>query len=255
MGTTDRLATEQVFHDRQAAGRAPRFADADALCFSDDCYLNHETWIRPAFARLGPLAGLSVLDFGCGHGMAAVVLARCGARVTAFDLSPGYLVEARQRALANGVAVAFVQADGARLPFPAACFDRVWGNAVLHHLEPRGAARELYRVLKPGGVAVFCEPWGGNPLLSFARLRLPYPGKERTADEEPLHRRHVALLREVFPDLSVEGFQFVSMLRRVLHPGRVVAALDRFDSVALKRVPILQQFCRYVVLTLRRPSL
>ncbi len=255
MSTTDRLASEQVFHDRQAAERAMRFPDLDALRFSDPSYLDHETWIRPAFARLGPLTGLKVLDFGCGHGMAAVVLARQGARVTAFDLSQGYLAEAEQRALANGVTAAFVQADGERLPFADAAFDRVWGNAILHHLEPRTAASELRRVLKPGGVAVFCEPWGGNPLLAFARRHLHYPGKERTPDEEPLRRHQVERLRAVFPDLHVEGFQCVSMLRRVLRPGPVVGALERCDAVLLKRVPILQHFCRYVVLTLRRPSL
>ncbi len=255
MSTTDRLSTEQVFHDRQAADRAPHFDEPAALRFSDDCYLDHETWIRSAFARLGLLAGLSVLDFGCGHGMAAVVLARLGARVTAFDLSPGYLAEARQRAAANGVGVNFVQADGERLPFADASFDRVWGNAVLHHLEPATAAHELYRVLKPGGVAVFCEPWGGNPLLTFARRRLAYPGKERTPDEEPLRRRQVEVLRTVFPDLVVEGFQLVSMLRRVLGPGRVVRALERCDGVLLRQAPFLGHFCRYVVLTLRRPSL
>ncbi len=255
MSTTDRLATERQFHDRQAADRAPRFTDPTALLFTDASYLDHETWIRPAFARLGPVFGASVLDFGCGHGMAAVVLARHGAKVTAFDLSPRYLAEARQRAAVNGVSVAFVQADGERLPFPNAAFDRVWGNAILHHLEPRTAARELYRVLKPGGVAVFCEPWGGNALLAFARRHLPYRGKERTPDEQPLTALQVRLLREVFPDLEIEGHQFVSMLRRVLRPGRVVTALDRCDAVLLRRVPILQQFCRYVVLTLRRPAL
>jgi len=252
MSTTDRLTSEQVFHDRQAAERAAWFAQHAELRFSDNSYLDHETWIRPAFARLGALAGLDVLDFGCGHGMAAVVLARHGARVTAFDLSPGYLVEARQRALANEVAVNFVQADGERLPFGDASFDRIWGNAILHHLEPRTAARELHRVLKPGGIAVFCEPWGGNPLLAFARRHLHYPGKRRTPDEEPLRRRQVRFLREVFPDLQIEGHQFVSMLRRVLRPGRLVRALDRCDEVLLKRVPVFQHFCRYVVLTLRR---
>jgi SAM-dependent methyltransferase len=254
MSTTDRLSTEQVFHDRQAADRAPHFGHPTALRFSDDSYLDHETWIRSAFARLGPLAGLSVLDFGCGHGMAAVVLARHGARVTAFDLSPGYLAEARHRAAANGVAVVFVRADGERLPFADGSFDRVWGNAILHHLEPATAARELYRVLKPGGVAVFCEPWGGNPLLAFARRRLPYPRKERTPHEQPLRRRQVKVLRSVFPELDMEGFQLVSMLRRVLRPGRVARALERCDEVLLRLAPYLGLFCRYVVLTLRRPA-
>jgi SAM-dependent methyltransferase len=253
MSQSDRLDGERVFHDRQAGRRAADL-DADALRFRDEQYLAHETWIRPAFARLGPVAGRRVLDYGCGHGMAAVVLARRGAQVTALDLSHGYLEEARRRAVANGVDVALVQADAERLPFADGSFDAIWGNAVLHHLDLRQAGRELRRVLAPGGVAVFCEPWGENLLLAWARRRLPYPGKERTPDEQPLRLRQLPLLRESFPRVEVEGFQFLSMLRRVLRPGQLVAGLEWCDARLLRRVPTLCRFCRYVVLTLQRES-
>jgi SAM-dependent methyltransferase len=249
----ERLSAEWAFHDRQAFKRAEDFAcRPDAYCFADDAYLDHETWIRPAIHQLGELAGRRVLDYGCGHGMAAVVLARRGARVTAFDLSHGYLDEARQRARANQVCVSFVQADGERLPFADATFDRVWGNAILHHLDLDRAGRELARVLRPGGVAVFCEPWGENPLLHWARRRLPYAGKERTPDEQPLRTAQVRLLKKVFSRVEIRGYQLLSMTRRVLRPGRLIAGLDWFDAVLLKRWPALERYCRYVVLTLHR---
>lgn len=249
----DRLATEQAFHDQQARQRAATFRDQpSALSFRDDDYLNHETWIRPAFEGLGDVRGKSVLDFGCGHGMAAVVLARRGARVFAYDLSAAYLKEARTRAAANGVAAEWVRADGERLPFADRSFDRVWGNAVLHHLDSHHACRELRRVLRPGGVAVFAEPWGQNPLLNWARRRLPYPGKQRTPDEQPLGPRQLRVLREAFTDVSIQGFQLLGMARRVLSRGRLVACLNRCDDMLLSRVPSLQYLCRYVVLTLRR---
>jgi ubiquinone/menaquinone biosynthesis C-methylase UbiE len=248
----ERIHTEQVFHDRQAQARAMTFADEpERLHFDDAVYLQHETWIDPAFRQLGEVRGLDVLDFGCGHGMAAIVLARRGARVAAFDLSRGYVDEARHRAQANGVAVRFVQADGQRLPFADGSFDRIWGNAVLHHLDVPTAARELRRVLRPGGHAVFCEPWGENPLLSWARRRLPYAAKERTPDETPLRRRHLRLLRQVFPRVEVQGYQLLSMARRVLRTSRIVSRLDWCDDLLLTRVPALQNYCRYVVLTLR----
>jgi SAM-dependent methyltransferase len=248
----DRLERERLFHDRQAQDRAGGFALRPGdLLVDDNAFLDHETWIRPALQQLGDLRSARVLDYGCGHGMASVVLARRGADVTAFDLSRCYLLEARERARANAVTLSYVQADGERLPFQDRSFDRVWGNAVLHHLRLGTAGRELCRVLRVGGVAVFCEPWGGNPLLSFARKRLPYRGKHRTHDEEPLRRRQVRELQEIFPALEIQGHQFFSMVRRVLPPGWRSAGLQRCDDVVLSRVPALQRFCRYVVLTMR----
>jgi SAM-dependent methyltransferase len=249
----DRLTSERAFHDEQARQRSATFvARPGRLRFADAAYLDHETWVRPAFDRLGDVRGRDVLDYGCGHGMAAVVLARRGARVTAFDLSQAYLREAEARAAANDVAVAFVKADGERLPVADGRFDAVWGHAILHHLCLATAGRELYRVLRPGGVAVFCEPWGGNPVLSWARRRLPYPGKERTPDEEPLRRGDVRVLRTIFPVVEVEGYQLLSMARRVIPAGRLTATLGWCDDWLLPRLPGLQSWCRYAVLTLRK---
>src|SRR5947207_8897584 len=98
MTATERLESERHFHDGQAQRRADTFRrDRRRLCFTDSHYLNHETWVRSAWAQLAPLAGKSVLDYGCGHGMAAVVLARHGAKVTAFDLSADYVAESGEQ--------------------------------------------------------------------------------------------------------------------------------------------------------------
>jgi ubiquinone/menaquinone biosynthesis C-methylase UbiE len=246
----ERIRSERAFHDRQARRRG--VAQADGLRFDDAAYLDHETWIRPAIDQLGDLHRVRVLDYACGHGMAAVVLARRGARVTALDLSHGYLEEACARAVANDVTVDLVQGQGERLPFDDGAFDRIWGNAVLHHLDLRAAGRELFRVLRPGGVAVFCEPWGENPLLDWARRSWPYPGKDRTADEQPLRPRHVRVLKQIFPRVQVRGFQLLSMARRLTRARRLVAGLSWCDAILLQRVPGLERFCRYAVLTLGR---
>lgn len=254
MPATDRLKNEQAFHDRQARERALHFRDPASFIFGDDLYLDHESWVRPAMQQLGDVRDKPVLDFGCGHGMAAVVLARRGARVTAFDLSYGYVQEARSRALANGAHINFVKADGERLPFADHSFQAVWGCAILHHLDVQKAGPELARVLRPGGIAVFCEPWGENPLLAWARENLSYLGKERTPDEQPLRQSQVDYLGALFSNAHLQGFQLLSMARRILGKGRLSAGLDWCDRQLLLRVPRLQHFCRYVVLTLKMSS-
>jgi SAM-dependent methyltransferase len=243
---------EQEFHDRQAARRAATFGDDRRKWWvEDDAYLDHETWLRTAWAYLEPVAGQRVLDYGCGHGMAAVVLARRGAEVFAVDLSAGYITEAHRRATLNGVVVHCVQADCEALPFASESFDRVWGHAIVHHLCVHRAAAEVARILRPGGVAVFCEPWGGNPLLEIARRYLPYPHKERTPKERPLTSGRLAPLRRHFVQVQVEGFQLLTLIRRL---GWYIGTgwLERLEQKLLRRWPWLWQWCRYVVITCRK---
>jgi len=250
--TANRLIAEREFHDRQAAERAETFGkQADLLRLSSDDYLDHETWIRPAIALFGNVEGLRLLDFGCGHAMASVLFARLGAEVTAFDLSSGYICEALSRVGANNVPVQFLRADGERLPFPDSYFDRIWGNAILHHLNLEIAAPEIKRVLHPEGMAVFCEPWAGNRFLNWARNRLPYPGKNRTAGEQPLNQAHVASLRRVFGTVEMRGFQLLSMAGRIVAGRSLVRRLEWWDRRLLDFLPMLQHYCRYMVLMLK----
>jgi SAM-dependent methyltransferase len=245
-----RLELERVFHDRQAAERAITFRMEPArLRFENDSYLDHESWVRPALEQLGGVGGRDILDFGCGHGMMATTLARMGARVTGFDLSCGYIREARARASANGACVQFLTADAERLPFADASFDAIWGNAILHHLDLARAALEIRRVLRPGGRAVFCEPWGENPVVSWARARLNHPSK-RTPTEKPLRHNQLMAVRAIFPDLELRGFQFFGLGAGGLMGTSWRRCLDGFQRRLFARLPGLQRLSRYVVITL-----
>lgn len=249
----DRLLSERTFHDEQAAQRRQGWElDPVRLRFAPEEYLDHEPWVRPAMSRLGDLHGKRVLDFGCGHGMASTCLARLGAEVVAFDVSAGYVHEAVERARANGENVQGVVADGGRLPWADEVFDAIWGVAILHHIEMEQAAREIQRVLRPGGVAVFCEPWGGNPLLRWARRRLPYVGKERTADEEPLQSKDLEVMRRVFAVCQVEYVQLLGMVRRAWRGCPFIGVLDRWDGALLRRWHGARSWCRYVVIEMSK---
>jgi 2-polyprenyl-3-methyl-5-hydroxy-6-metoxy-1,4-benzoquinol methylase len=250
----DRIEAERIHHDEQAAERARYFAsNRFDLCFSDEFYLEHAPWIRPAIANLGSVQNKAILDYGCGHGMASVVLARQGAIVTGFDLAPNYVAEARLRASINHVSATFVTANAEELPFEDASFDAVWGAAILHHLDLERAGSELKRILKPGGVAVFCEPWGENPIVNFVRDWVPYPGKSRTRDEKPFRFADLKPLQVYFPDLQIQGFQLLGMANRLFYrQPKGNSLLDRIDARLIRTIPSLHRFGRYVVLKMSK---
>jgi ubiquinone/menaquinone biosynthesis C-methylase UbiE len=100
---------------------------------------------------LGDVAGLDVLDAGCGTGVQARWCARQGAKVVGLDISRRLLLEARERAAEENLEVRFLQADVENLGmFPGQCFDAILCCVVLtFHL--REVFAEFHRVLRPGG--------------------------------------------------------------------------------------------------------
>ena len=106
--------------------------------------------IRPFFPRAGRLA---VLDVGCGPGFLAILLARLGHDVTAFDYTEQMLERARANAAETGVRLTICKGDAQCLPFADESFDMVVSRNLTWNLEhPEQAYAEWLRVLAPGGV-------------------------------------------------------------------------------------------------------
>ena len=105
------------------------------------------------FALAGDVAGLRVLDLGCGEGAYARELVRRGARVTAIDGSARLIEVARQRTADAGLDVDYrcVNANALEGLAPGS-FDLVVASMVFMNVEDyNGAIREASRVLVPGG--------------------------------------------------------------------------------------------------------
>lgn len=199
---------------------------------------------------LGDLAGQQVLEFGCGLGKNTVLLARTGAKVTSFDLSPGSVEITRQRLELNGLAdrVELQVAAGEALPFADDRFDVVFGQAILHHLDPALAAPELHRVVRPGGRAAFSEPLGMNPVLNLVRDRVPYRHKHERGADQPLREVELAQWRAGWSSFEMRPVQLLSMVERGFGFGRRMPRLRRADETLLRRFPSLGRYCRYAVL-------
>jgi len=100
------------------------------------------------------VAGLDVLDLGCGQGIDLAHFVRNGARGHGVDLTPRHVELARRHLACWGLEAEVGVGDGEDLPFEAGSFDRVTSNGVLHHTPDMPAAlREMHRVLRPGGDA------------------------------------------------------------------------------------------------------
>ncbi len=98
-----------------------------------------------------PDLGRCVLDVGCGTGILFSLLSDW--EVTALDISNEMLKRASQKNFKN--VVEYIQADACQLPCKSQKFSKVILLAMFPHFEDKiQAMKEIYRVLKPEGVAI-----------------------------------------------------------------------------------------------------
>ena len=107
--------------------------------------------------RLGArVAGLRVLDIGCGGGFLAEEFAALGCRVTGIDPSPVSVGAARAHAAGRGLRIDYRAGAGEDLPVPDAAFDVACCCDVLEHVtDVDRVISETARVLEPGGLYLF----------------------------------------------------------------------------------------------------
>lgn len=157
---------------------------------------------RLVLELVGSVSGKRVLDVGFGDGVLSVHLAQAGGMVTGLDTYPGMLAAARERANTSGAVAAFIEGDASSLPFDDSSFDVVVAVTVLCFVaDAERAAREMARVLRPGGRLVLGELgrislWAAKRRLSgWLGFRTWRNARFRTAGE--LQRLAVAAHLEV----------------------------------------------------------
>jgi SAM-dependent methyltransferase len=206
---------------------------------------------------VGPVRGLSVLDLGCGSGMHTLYLKRKGAHVHSLDLSWSLLRVTRRRlAVRSAGRGSLTQASAHALPFKGESFDIVFGNAILHHLNPSVAATELHRVLKPAGKAIFQEPMRNSRLMRFLRGWLAYNADPVSPYERPLTQQDLDPLLDAF---ELRRFRMFSLPHvRIAHlfkPGGRLQTFYHWDGWLLRNAPFLSRYASIAVFELVKGAL
>lgn len=194
-----------------------------------------------------------VLEYGCGTESLAFEVAPTARQVTGIDISDVAIRQAQsvlgQRDLHN---VKFVVDNAEDMHVADASIDVVTGSGIIHHLDIQRAMRELRRVLREGGIAIFAEPMGHNPVLNWYRNRTP---ELRTPDEHPLLMSDLRTMSHEFRSMKVTYFGLVAPLLAFLtqNPAqrtwltRGMWWLDRM----LCRIPLVHRYAWFCCVELR----
>lgn len=150
-----------------------------------------------------PHAGQRCADVAAGSGNTALALARRGCEVVAVDYVPSLLERGRRRAAAEGLVVDFREGDAEALPLEDHGFDRVTSSfGVMFTADHARAARELLRVVKPGG-AIGLANWTPHGVIGrmFGVIGRYVPGAPGV--KPPSSWGSEEYLRELFGAASV----------------------------------------------------
>ena len=117
----------------------------------------HQGMARQLVEKI-PASG-SVLEIAPGPGYFCIELAKLGNfKITGLDISKSFVEIARKNALEAGIPIDFQQGNASAMPFKDGTFDFTFCQAAFKNFsEPVKAIAEMYRVLRPHGLAVIVD--------------------------------------------------------------------------------------------------
>ena len=188
--------------------------------------------------------GSHLLEVGCASGVYTFALARLGFQMTGLDLSPECVRIGTQKAERVGLPhINFTVGDAEALSqIEDNTFDGVISFSVLRYVpDPAKAIREIYRVLRPGGMAVVDFPNKRSPWFTFLKPLLT--GQTHIHD----HQYTTGQIQRMLQDT---GFRQVS-LRRILYTPKTIPAwalpvMKAVDYVG-ERTPGFNQFASIIM--------
>lgn len=132
-----------------------------------------------AIDAASPMAGLRVLDIGCGGGLLAEPMARLGAHVTGIDATAPAIAAADTHAKQAGLDIDYrccmAEDLAAEINQSKDRFDLIYASEVIEHVTDRVLfAESIAAMLAPGGTVVITTINRTLPALVFAKFALEY---------------------------------------------------------------------------------
>jgi ubiquinone/menaquinone biosynthesis C-methylase UbiE len=162
-------------------------------------FLSTDTWVNSVLKRaLDDLESLmrakrerypAILDVGCGHGHSLLMLDQRfhPEKMIGLDVDPEVSERSADRANACNCDVQFMVNNAASMELPDASVDMIFCHQTFHHIvDQTGAAKEFYRVLKPGGVLLFAESCRSFIHSLVIRVLFRHPMSVQKTDSEYL---------------------------------------------------------------------
>ena len=192
-----------------------------------------------SLGTLGEVAGLDVVELGCGTAYLSAWLARRGARPVGVDVTPAQLATAARCQAEFGIGFPLIEASAENVPLPSESFDLAvseYGASIW--CDPHLWIPEAHRLLRPGGrlwflrnstLATLCATVERPPSETLQRPqrglgRLEWPGEEWVEWQLPNG--------ELFRLLRRTGFNVVDFVE--LYPPEAAVAHSYYDTYSVE---------------------
>lgn len=249
MDFQDRYEAERQFTDAAAektlSSEPKDLRPIKVGTFEDLCRNLHYLRSIPDFC--GDLKGKKLLEIGCGNGWISLRFAMSGARVWGCDISPKVLEVARRYAHAASLEINYEPMICEEMTYEDNFFDIVFMHMALHHCDVPAAAKQIRRVLKPGGKAIIVEDYAYHPIMRAYRWITP---RKHTHDEHPLAEKDIRDFSSDFSSCSTGYYGLFDLFETSNNSviRSLIPTLRRLDNFFYSNLTFVQKYSRLVVL-------